>query len=87
MILFFSASSDGLWSFDMDVNFCPWWDDMTALESPVLAIHTLSSITSITIAHDPDLSLTDTWFCLMKVSSASLNPLNNAFSGFNGKLY
>ena len=41
---------------------------------------------SITIAHEPDLSLIYYKFYLINVSSASLKPWNNAFSGLDGKL-
>jgi hypothetical protein len=59
-------------------------DERTALESPVLAIQTLSSITSITIAQEPLLSLTCIKFYLMNISSASLNPWIKAYSGLLG---
>ena len=60
---------------------------MIALESPVLAIHISLSITSITSAHDPDLSRIYTKFYLINVSSASLNPCYRALSGFKGNDY
>lgn len=86
MILILSASSDGLWSFVNCIKFLPPFYDKVALESPVFAIHTSLSIISITMAQEPDLSLICKRFYLMKVSSASLKPLNRAFSGFRGKL-
>ena len=52
----------------------------------MFAIHKSLSIISITIAHDPDLSLIYYKFYLINVSSASLKPWNKAFSGFEGKL-
>jgi hypothetical protein len=60
------------------------FDEITARESPVLAIQTLSSITSITIAQEPLLSFTCIRFYRMNISSASLNPFIKAYSGLFG---
>ena len=86
MILFFSFSSDGLWSSVIAEKVEPSLELMTALESPVLAIHTSLSIISMTMAQEPDLSRTVYWFCLMKLSSASLKPSKRAFSGSYGNV-
>lgn len=86
MILKRSGSSEGLWSSVSEEKLVPFWELITALESPVLAIQMWSSITSMTMAQLPDLSLTDVWFWRMNISSASLKPFLRASSGFEGKL-
>ena len=84
MIRFYSFSSEGLWSLEIETYYEPKFNDTMARESPTFATIMVSSFIKIAIAQVPDLSLRDFSFLIVNLDSALAKPFLIAVSKLSG---